>query len=169
MTAAVINDQTINAPLVLEGANARYTFANDSANALNFAGGITGGTAGATVLTLSGNGSGTNTISGAIGNGAATTVALFVASGADAWVLSGNNSFTGGVTIDGGMLRVGSVGALNSASPNTVTFTNITTPAFHDYRIHADSRRGGRRTMPIRCLDLHGRFSIATPSRDAHA
>ena len=126
MTAAVVNDETINAPLVLEGANARYTFANDSANALNFAGGITGGMAGATVLTLSGNGSGTNTISGAIGNGAATTVALFK-SGAGTWVLGGNNTFTGGVTIDGGTLRVGSVGALNSASPNTLTFTNITT------------------------------------------
>ncbi len=42
-------------------------------------------------------------------------------------MLSGNNSFTGGVTIDGGTLRVGNSGALNSASPNTVTFTNITT------------------------------------------
>ena len=80
---------------------------------LNLGGAITGGAAGNTILTLSGSNTGANTISGAIGNGTATTVALFK-SGAGTWVLSGNNTFTGGVTIDGGTLRVGSPGAFNA-------------------------------------------------------
>ena len=126
-TSAVANDENVNAPIVLEGANGRYTFSSNSAtNLLSLGGAITGGAAGSTILTLTGSNTGANTISGAIGNGTATTVALFK-SGAGTWVLSGNNTFTGGVSIDGGTLRVGSPGALNSASPNTVTFTNITT------------------------------------------
>ncbi len=124
-TSAVANDENVNAPLVLEGANGRYTFSSNSAtNLLNMGGAITGGAAGNTILTLTGSNTGANTISGAIGNGTATTVALFK-SGAGTWVLSGNNTFTGGVTIDGGTLRVGSPVAFNSSI--AVTFTNITT------------------------------------------
>jgi autotransporter-associated beta strand protein len=124
-TSAVANDENVNAPLVLEGANGTYTFsANSATNVLNVGGAITGGAPGNTILTLNGSSTGANTISGAIGNGTATTVALFKA-GAGTWVLSGNNTFTGGVTIDGGTLRVGSTNAFNSAIP--VKFTNITT------------------------------------------
>ncbi len=121
--------QTINAPLVLEGANGTYTFSSNSsnnANLLNFGGGITGGAAGNTILTLAGNNTGANTISGVIGNGSATALSLFK-SGAGTWVLGGNNTFTGGVTIDGGTLRVGNTGALNSTTPNSVTFTAVST------------------------------------------
>ena len=53
--------ETINAPLVIQGAGGTYTFANNSSNGsgagagtLNIGGGVTGGAAGATVLTLSG-------------------------------------------------------------------------------------------------------------------
>ncbi len=37
-------------------------------------------------------------------------------------ILSGNNTFGGGVQINGGVLQVGNSGALNSTTPNTVTF-----------------------------------------------
>ncbi len=124
--------QTINAPLVLEGANGTYTFQSDSAtagNTLTFGGGITAGAAGNTILTLTGTNTGANTISGVIGDGAAAGtggVSLFK-SGAGTWVLSGNNTYTGGVTVDGGTLRVGNTGALNSAAPNNVSFTAVST------------------------------------------
>src|SRR5262249_21347236 len=36
--------------------------------------------------------------------------------------LGGNNTFTGGVTIDAGTLRLANPGALNSTTPNSVTF-----------------------------------------------
>ena len=36
--------------------------------------------------------------------------------------LAGNNTFTGGVTINAGNLQLGNPGALNSSSPNSVTF-----------------------------------------------
>ena len=43
------------------------------------------------------------------------------------WNLSGNNSFTGGVTIDSGTMTVNNTGALNSINPNTVTFSSGST------------------------------------------
>jgi len=104
--------ETINAPLVIEGASATYTFANNSANGtgagvgtLNFGGGITGGAAGTTVLTLSGTNTNANTISGIIANGSATTLGL-TKSGAGTWVLSGSNSYTGNTTVSGGTLQI---------------------------------------------------------------
>jgi fibronectin-binding autotransporter adhesin len=42
-------------------------------------------------------------------------------------VLNGNNSFTGGVTINSGVLRISNAGALNSATPQTVTFSSGST------------------------------------------
>ncbi len=112
-TLTATNDvETINAPLVIEGAGATYTFQNNSANGtgagagtLDFGGGITGGTAGATVLTLAGSNTNANTISGVIANGTATSVAINE-SGAGYWVLSGSsaNTYTGGTTVTSGAL-----------------------------------------------------------------
>ena len=83
--------ETVNAPLVLEGAAGTYTFANNatsSTDVLNFGGGITGGATGATVLTLSGANTGNNTISGIIANGTATSLAV-TKNGASTWDLTG--------------------------------------------------------------------------------
>ncbi len=114
--------ETINAPLVIEGTDGTYTFANNSANGtsfgagtLNFGGGITdsitGGAAGATVLNLNGTNTNANTISGIIANGTADSLAL-TKSGAGTWRLSGANTYTGATTISAGTLRVGMVDAL---------------------------------------------------------
>ncbi|OYV04913.1 MAG: hypothetical protein CFE26_14355, partial [Verrucomicrobiales bacterium VVV1] len=126
--------ETINAPLVVQLANGTYTFANNSANGtgagagtLNFAGGITGGVAGATVLNINGTNTNANTISGIIGNGTATSLAV-VKSGSGTWVLSGANTFSGSLDIAAGRLRVSSASAVgtsgtivsNSTSTNTV-------------------------------------------------
>ena len=124
-TSAVANDQNVNAPLVLEGANGRYTFSSNSAtNLLNLGGAITGGAAGNTILTLTGSSTGTTPSAAPLAMERRRRSRCSNA-GAGTWVLSGNNTFTGGVTIDGGTLRVGNAAAFNSSIP--VTFTNITT------------------------------------------
>jgi fibronectin-binding autotransporter adhesin len=47
--------------------------------------------------------------------------------GAGTLTLGGNNSFTGGVTIDSGTLKLDNVGALNVTSPNAVSFGVLST------------------------------------------
>ena len=119
---------TINAPLVIQGANGTYTFANNTfatrdsnarAGTLVFGGGITGGASGATVLTLSGGNTNANTISGVIANGAATTMAL-TKRGGGTWTLSGANTYTGGTTVSGGTLQVASGGSITHTSASMV-------------------------------------------------
>jgi fibronectin-binding autotransporter adhesin len=128
MTTTAGNTETINAPLVLEGASGSYTFANnatDNTKLLIIGGGVTGGAAGNTVLILSGTNTGTttgvNAVNGVIANGAATTLGISK-TGSGLWLLGGNNTFTGGVSIDAGVLALGNAGALNSAAPNAVSF-----------------------------------------------
>lgn len=124
MNAALINNQLINAALLL-GADATtqsYTFTNNSTtNLLNFAGSIsggTGGTAGVKTLTLTGAGGGT--LSGVISNGGATSVAV-TKTGAGTWVLSGANTHTGATTITAGVLRLANANAVqNSTLTNNV-------------------------------------------------
>ena len=41
-------------------------------------------------------------------------------------ILAGNNTFTGGLTINGGVVQLNSAGALNSTTPNAVTMTGFT-------------------------------------------
>jgi fibronectin-binding autotransporter adhesin len=111
--------ETINAPLTLEG---DYTLADNSAHtgvSLDFGGAISAADkpGGGSVLTVAGTGN--TAISGAIGG--IKTIDL-VKSGAGTLTLSGNNTFTGGVTIDAGTLLQANPGALNSSLPNSVAF-----------------------------------------------
>ena len=75
---------------------------------MDIGGRITGGTSGATVLTLSGSNTNLNTISGTIANGNATSVAI-TKSGIGTWVLSGTNTYTGATDIAAGTLKAGAV------------------------------------------------------------
>ena len=110
--------ETINAPLVIEGAN--YTFANNSANGtgagagtLNIGGQVSSGVSGAIVLALSGTNTNANTIRGNIINGSATTLAI-TKSGTGTWTLSGANSYTGTTTLNSGTLNLNSSGAVGT-------------------------------------------------------
>ena len=74
-TPTVVNAQTVNAPLILEG---DYTFASGASSSsatLGFGGRITAGaTSGVTTLTLNGANTGANTLRGILAdNGAGTT------------------------------------------------------------------------------------------------
>ncbi|WP_075089608.1 beta strand repeat-containing protein [Verrucomicrobium spinosum] len=65
------------------------------------------------------------TLSGNIGEAGGSRVLQINTNNATGTVvLSGNNTFTGGVEIVAGTLRMGSTGALNASTPNIVTFTN---------------------------------------------
>ncbi|MEI7956742.1 MAG: autotransporter-associated beta strand repeat-containing protein, partial [Verrucomicrobiota bacterium] len=90
-----------------------------SINGLSGAGTVTSSVAGGVTLTAGGNNQ-TSSFSGAIQNGSGTLALLKTGSGT--LTLGGTNTFTGGVTINGGALKLASAGALNSASPNNLTF-----------------------------------------------
>ena len=133
--------ETINAPLVIESANGTYTLQNASTSGtgagsgtLKIGGQISGGAAGATVLTLDGINTNANTISGNIINGTATTLAI-TKTGFGTWMLTGSNSYTGATTINSGTLNLGgggATGSISSSSPlsmggGTLTFTRTGT------------------------------------------
>ena len=103
-TATVVNPQTINCPLVLEG---DYTFTSGAANSaatLSFGGRITpGATSGVTTLTLGGINAGNNTIGGVLADNGAGKLAVAMA-GPGVWILSGASTFSGNTTVTGGKL-----------------------------------------------------------------
>lgn len=114
---------SINAPIVLTPASTTtagaYTFSNDSAtttNTLNFGGPISASTTSNTeTLTLSGANTGTNTISGIISKGSATTFAV-AKTGTGTWLLSGSNTYNGGTTISDGTLTTTNATGLGSGT-----------------------------------------------------
>jgi autotransporter-associated beta strand protein len=101
---------TISAPVNLSGSQ---SWTNNSASLLTVSGNVSNG---ANLLTVGGTGN--TTIGGVLGGGSGGVAK----NGAGQLVLSNSNTFTGGVTINGGSLRLDHPGALNSATPNAVTF-----------------------------------------------
>jgi fibronectin-binding autotransporter adhesin len=138
-TSTVANTETVNAPFVIEGANATSTFtsgASDNTKVLNIGGSIAGNGAGTTVLTLNGSNTGPNTVSGVISDGGSGNQVAVVKDGAGTWVLNNANTFTGGTTISNGTLQLGD-GATNNgsvvgniANSGTLVFAN---PASQTY------------------------------------
>jgi autotransporter-associated beta strand protein len=117
-TSTVVNAETVNAPLVLEGNYSFTSGATGTAVTLTFGGGITPGpTTGTTTLTLNGNNTGTNTITGVLGDHGAGLLAVSK-SGTGDWVLSGANTYSGGTTVSAGMLEFETAPTLN----NNTTF-----------------------------------------------
>ena len=117
--------ETINAPLVIEGASGTYSLTNNSGNGagagagtLKFGGQISGGASGTTTLTLNGTNTNLNTVSGNIVNGSATNLAV-TKSGAGTWVLSGTNSYSGTTLISAGLLSL--TGTNSSSGATTVS------------------------------------------------
>ena len=64
---------------------------------------------------------------GVIRDGTSSAPTNLVKTGAGTQTLSGNNTFTGTVAINGGVLQLGSSGALNGASPRPVSLDNSAT------------------------------------------
>ena len=111
---------TISSGIVIQGNGGSATFTADSVSAysiLSINGPVTGVAAAGntTTLTLNGSSGSDNTIAGAIGNGSGGGTLAVTKSGTGIWVLSGNNSFTGQLTIESGLLKVGSINNAGSA------------------------------------------------------
>jgi autotransporter-associated beta strand protein len=121
ITSTVINPQTVNAPLVLEG---NYTFSSGAGNSsatLSFGGGIaSGATSGVTTLTLSGSNTGANTISGALSDNGAGQLAV-IKSWGGSWTLSGANTYSGNTTLTAGTLQL--AGGSTNNIPNSPLIT----------------------------------------------
>ena len=115
-TSTVVNPQTINCPLVLEG---DYTFTSGAASTaatLTFGGRITpGATSGVTTLTLGGINAGNNTISGVLADNGAGKLAVAIA-GRGVWILSGASTFSGNTTVTGGKLILKNSAALQMST-----------------------------------------------------
>jgi autotransporter-associated beta strand protein len=99
------NPQTVNTDLGLVG-NTNF---NATGATLTFGGNISGVSAAATTLTLTAKAPDTNnffsTVGGVISNGASSALSVTVTGGI--WLLPGNNTFTGKVSVTGGVLRAG--------------------------------------------------------------
>ncbi len=104
-TSTVVNPQTVNAPLVLEGNYAFTSGANSSSATLSFRGGITPGTtSGITTLTLNGTNAGANTISGLLADNGSGRLAI-TKNGSGLWLLSVHNTYSGGTAVLAGTLK----------------------------------------------------------------
>jgi autotransporter-associated beta strand protein len=117
----VVNNQLINANIVLDNANGNKAFNfvnNDTAQSLTFAGGITSTTTGTKTLNLNTN-SGNAIISGNITNGSGTV--NLVKQGAGLLTLSGANTFNNlNLNSNSGTVRLGSATALQGNTSVTI-------------------------------------------------
>jgi autotransporter-associated beta strand protein len=115
-TSTVVNAETVNAPLVLEGSYSLTSGATSTTATLTFGGGFTPGpTTGTTTLTLNGGNTGTNTITGVLADHGAGLLAVSK-SGAGDWVLSGANTYSGGTTVSAGTLEFDTAPTLNNST-----------------------------------------------------
>ncbi len=106
-TGTGANSQNFSSAVYLRGGATGVTFTSDyttSSKALNFSGNVLGNANGTNVLTLNGANTGANTVSGIISNTTGTTA--LVKSGTGNWIASGNNTYTGTTSVNGGQLLV---------------------------------------------------------------
>jgi fibronectin-binding autotransporter adhesin len=113
-----MSNGAVGGATIASSATGSGTLSLDNTVAINY------GTADeARVLTLGGINTGANTFGKVLADNGAGATSL-VKAGASTWVIDQTNSFTGGVTIDAGTLRLGSASALNSTagSESALTF-----------------------------------------------
>lgn len=125
MNSTVAANHLFNAALTLGTATAgTYTLTNNSlTNGLTFAGTISGGAGGvAAAKTLNVSGAGNTAISGAIGNGGASALAL-TKFGSGILTLSGINAYTGPSTVQGGTLALDANTGNGSIAGAALTFS----------------------------------------------
>ena len=111
---------TISSAIAIQGVGGTGTFTAGatSASGLLSIGAVTGVSTASntTTLTLNGNNTGANAVTGIIGNGSAGGTLAVVKSGSGQWRLSGVNTFSGGVTLNDGTLSLGANAALGTGT-----------------------------------------------------
>ena len=107
---SVTNNETINAPVELEGDGGAYLFTNETAKTLTFGSPINGAatTGNVTSLQLAGTtNAGYGVLSGIVNDGPNGGKLAIVKNGSGGWYLSTNlNTYSGGTTLNGGTLRL---------------------------------------------------------------
>ena len=116
------NGDTISATMLLNSALSIND--NNATKTLTLSGGISAGTTGAKIITITGSAVGGVVISGNISAGTGD-VSIVKNNGNNTLTLSGANTFTGGVTLNSGTLALNSAGALG-ATASTLTITGGT-------------------------------------------
>ncbi|TAE73056.1 MAG: hypothetical protein EAZ84_13535, partial [Verrucomicrobia bacterium] len=112
--------ETTDRVVDLQGTTHGATLDQAGSGLLKFTSDFTATGVGTKTLTLSGTSAGTGEIAGAIVDNDATNKTSLGKSGSGTWTLSGANTFTGGVTISGGVLRIVRAEALGTGT-KTVT------------------------------------------------
>ncbi len=124
ITSNVVNPQTVNAPLVLEGGYAFISDASSSSATLSFGGRISpGATSGTTVLRLYGGNTGANTISGVMADNGAGQLAVTM-NGTGVWTLSGANTYSGNTTLTAGTLKLAGGSPSNIPNSPSISVSN---------------------------------------------
>ncbi|EDY16010.1 autotransporter-associated beta strand repeat protein [Chthoniobacter flavus Ellin428] len=118
------NGDTISAAMLLN--SALNINDNNATKSLTLSGTIGAGTTGTKIITITGSAVGGVVISGSIGAGSGD-VSIVKNNGNNTLTLSGNNTFTGGVTLNLGTLALNNAGALGAtASALTITGGTVT-------------------------------------------
>jgi len=136
------SDHTGGSTITNDGTGA-LIFTNPDFNVQN----TTGSAAQTRVLTLNGSNADNNEIQGIIRDNTALKIVAVTKGGPGVWTLSGNNTYTGGTTLNGGLLNIGHANALGTG-PITVTsnsrIDNVTGGAL---TINHDLTLGGNLTF----------------------
>ena len=155
LSANMSTDRTLNLASTTGGAS----ILNSAVNAVKFTGDFTATGAGSKTLTLRGTNTGNNEISGAIVDNSAINKTSISKIETGAWILSGNSSYTGGVTVGAGTLSFTSVAntGINSAlgAAGTIKIGTTTTTGTLNYT-------GTGTTSSNRTVDLAGTTGGAT-------
>ena len=119
-SASGTHTDTISTAIAIQGDGGTANFAANggTTTSLLSIGAVTGVSTGTniTTLTLNGTNTGANAVTGVISNGGTGKLALTKA-GTGTWTISASNTFSGQLTVEQGILKVGSV---NNASTNGV-------------------------------------------------
>jgi fibronectin-binding autotransporter adhesin len=97
--------------------------------------------AGNRTLTLSGTNTGNNILAASVSNNGGNATSI-TKSGSGRWILTGNNSATGTVTISGGTLQIGNGGTSGSIAGNVTTAAICFQPIEQLYLWRSDSSSG---------------------------
>ena len=155
LSANSTTDRTVD----LAGTTGGGSILNSAVNAVKFTGDFTATGAGSKTLTLRGTNTGNNEISGAIVDNSAINKTSISKIETGAWILSGNSSYTGGVTVGAGTLSFTSVAntGINSAlgAAGTIKIGTTTTTGTLNYT-------GTGTTSSNRTVDLAGTTGGAT-------
>lgn len=176
--------ETVTQAIRFNGTTGGGTITNDGAGALIF--NTVHGTygAGAKTFTLSGTNTDLNEIKGNIGQNSAVNLTNVTKSGTGTWVLSGNNTFTGQMRINGGTLIITHDGAVGQGTLRLSAGTlqgdgsgtrTISLPVIHDTGtaiIGGEDKfvfqnswltSGGTRTLTVNTaggIEIHGAITL---------